>query len=129
MLSMPIITVVYVLTNIAYLVVLTPEEILASSAVAVVINHAKFLKVELLKLQLVFLQTFGDHVLGAFAWFMQVLVALSVLGSLHSIIFSSSRIFFVGARNGHLPAALALLSIKHLTPVTSIVFMVIAHFV
>ena len=34
--SMPIITVVYVMTNVAYLIVLTPEEILESSAVAVV---------------------------------------------------------------------------------------------
>jgi hypothetical protein len=33
---MPIITVVYVMTNVAYLIVLTPEEILDSSAVAVV---------------------------------------------------------------------------------------------
>lgn len=34
--SMPIITIVYVMTNVAYLIVLTPEEILNSSAVAVV---------------------------------------------------------------------------------------------
>lgn len=33
---MPIITIVYVMTNVAYLIVLTPEEILDSSAVAVV---------------------------------------------------------------------------------------------
>ena len=33
---MPIITIVYVMTNVAYLIVLTPEEILGSSAVAVV---------------------------------------------------------------------------------------------
>ncbi|XP_057378917.1 Y+L amino acid transporter 2-like [Daphnia carinata] len=100
--SMPIITIVYVMTNVAYLIVLTPEEILNSSAVAV---------------------TFGDHVYSSFTWVIQVLVAISALGTLHSSIFSSSRIFFVGARNGHLPGAIALISIDNLTPIPSILFM------
>ncbi|KZS10590.1 Uncharacterized protein APZ42_024871 [Daphnia magna] len=100
--SMPIITIVYVMTNVAYLIVLTPEEILNSSAVAV---------------------TFGDHVYSSFTWVIQVLVAISALGTLHSSIFSSSRIFFVGARNGHLPGAIALISIGNLTPIPSILFM------
>jgi len=34
--SMPIITLVYAMANVAYLVVLTPEELLSSNAVAVV---------------------------------------------------------------------------------------------
>ena len=55
---------------------------------------------------------------------MQILVAFSALGSLHCNIFSSSRIFFVGARNGHLPGALALISLGNLTPVTAIMFIV-----
>nr|CAH0107473.1 unnamed protein product [Daphnia galeata] len=102
LISMPIITVVYVMTNVAYLIVLTPEEILNSSAVAV---------------------TFGDHVYSSFTWVIQLLVAISALGTLHSSIFSSSRIFFVGARNGHLPGSIALISIKNLTPIPSILFM------
>lgn len=36
--SMPIITLVYALANTAYLVVLTPEEVISSSAVAVVLK-------------------------------------------------------------------------------------------
>jgi amino acid transporter len=35
--SMPIITLVYAMANVAYLIVLTPEELLSSNAVAVVI--------------------------------------------------------------------------------------------
>lgn len=99
--SMPVITVVYVLTNVAYLVVLSPEEILNSSAVAV---------------------TFGDRVFGTFTWVVQILVALSALGSLHSCIFGASRVFFVGARNGHLPKALALIHLEKLTPAPAIMF-------
>lgn len=34
--SMPIVTLVYALANVAYLIVLTPEELISSSAVAVV---------------------------------------------------------------------------------------------
>lgn len=34
--SMPIITLVYAMANVAYLIVLTPEELLSSNAVAVV---------------------------------------------------------------------------------------------
>lgn len=39
--SIPIVTIVYALANVAYLVVLTPEELISSPAVAVV--YARFL--------------------------------------------------------------------------------------
>lgn len=69
-------------------------------------------------------QTFGERVFGSFTWTVQILVALSALGALHCYIFYSSRIFFVGARNGHLPGALALLNIGNLTPMPAIMFIV-----
>jgi amino acid transporter len=37
--SMPIITLVYAMANVAYLIVLTPEELLSSNAVAVVLRY------------------------------------------------------------------------------------------
>ncbi len=41
---MPIVTLIYALANVSYLVVLTPEEIVSSSAVAVVSSYmAKWL--------------------------------------------------------------------------------------
>lgn len=101
--SMPIVTVTYVVTNIAYFVVLSREDILSSEAVAV---------------------TFGDKMLGWFSFLMPIFVACSTFGSLNGAIFASSRLFFVGAREGHLPQAIALIDVKRLTPVPSLVFMV-----
>lgn len=104
LISLPLVTVTYVVTNLAYFVVLSREEILASQAVAV---------------------TFGDKMFGAASFLIPIFVACSTFGSLNGAIFASSRLFFVGARQGHLPRAIALIDVKRLTPVPSLVFMCI----
>ncbi|XP_054282679.1 Y+L amino acid transporter 2 [Macrosteles quadrilineatus] len=102
--SLPLVTVIYVLVNISYYVVLTREELLSSSAVAV---------------------TFGDKLLGVMSWTMPFFVACSTFGALNGAIFASARLFFVGARQGHLPKAIALINYEHYTPVPSLVFLCI----
>ncbi|KAL0849339.1 hypothetical protein ABMA28_013654 [Loxostege sticticalis] len=100
--SMPVVTLVYALTNVAFFAVLTNDEILASEAVAV---------------------TFSEKILGVVAWIMPLFVAMCTFGSLNGAIYASSRLFFVGARNGHLPLAISLIDIRRLTPVPSLIFM------
>lgn len=106
--SMPIVTLVYALTNIAYFVVLSDDEILSSQAVAV---------------------TFSHKILDMMSWTMPLFVALCTFGSLNGAIYASSRLFFVGARNGHLPLAISLIDVRRLTPVPSLIFLCIATLV
>lgn len=64
--SMPVVTVIYMVTNIAYFSVLSTDEILSSEAVAV---------------------TFGDKMLGFLSWIMPIAVACATFGSLNGAIF------------------------------------------
>jgi amino acid transporter len=80
--SLPAVTIIYMFVNFSYFIVLTTDEILASSAVAF---------------------TFADRVLGPLKHVMPLFVAISCIGSVNGIIFTSSRMFFAGARDGQLP--------------------------
>lgn len=52
------------------------------------------------------------------------MVAISAFGGLCVHIMASSRMCFVGARNGHMPSLLAHININRFTPVPSLVFLV-----
>ncbi|TKR93864.1 hypothetical protein L596_008241 [Steinernema carpocapsae] len=101
-LSLPIVTLIYMLVNVAYFAVLSTDEILDSDAVAV---------------------TFAERVMGPIGVLMPLFVASSCLGSLNGILFTSSRMFFAGARNGQLPELLAMINVNYITPMPSLLFL------
>ncbi|XP_036449269.1 b(0,+)-type amino acid transporter 1 isoform X3 [Colossoma macropomum] len=101
MIAIPMVTVLYLLVNVSYLAVMTPREMVFSSAVAV---------------------TWGNKVLGGWGWVMSVAAALSSFGSLNGSFFSGGRVCFVAAREGHMPDILAMAHVRRLTPSPALIF-------
>ncbi|ESO89422.1 hypothetical protein LOTGIDRAFT_179020 [Lottia gigantea] len=102
--SMMIIISVYLVANVAYFTVLTPTEMLQSSAVAV---------------------TFVEQTVPGIVYIMPVLIAISVMGSMNGAMLSMSRLFYVGSKNNHLPKIISMITIKFKTPAPSLIIMCI----
>ncbi|XP_074416345.1 LOW QUALITY PROTEIN: b(0,+)-type amino acid transporter 1 [Sinocyclocheilus rhinocerous] len=101
MIAIPMVTMLYLLVNVSYLVVMTPTEMISSSAVAV---------------------TWGNKVLGGWGWVMSIAAALSALSSLNGSFFSGGRVCYVAAREGHMPDILAMAHMCRLTPSPALIF-------
>lgn len=99
LISMPLVTIVYILANIAYFSAMSPLDLLNSEAVAV---------------------TLGNNLLGVMAWIIPISVAMSTFGGVNGSLLVSSRCFFVGARESHMPECLALINIKNFTPIPAL---------
>jgi len=97
-----LVTIIYMLANVAYFTTVSPQEISQSPAVAVV---------------------FAQRLYGVMAWMMPIFVALSTFGGVNGILFTSSRLFYAGSREGHMPEVLSFIQIKKLTPAPAVIFM------
>ncbi|GIY35657.1 large neutral amino acids transporter small subunit 2, partial [Caerostris extrusa] len=98
--GLPLVTCVYVLTNVAYFAVVSPTELLASPAVAVTFSNIMF----------------GKEV----AWCMPIFVALSTFGGVNGNLFTSARFFATGAHEGQLPEILGMINVHRCTPVPAL---------
>ncbi|XP_069829230.1 b(0,+)-type amino acid transporter 1-like [Dendropsophus ebraccatus] len=99
--AIPLVTCFYVLANVSYFAAMTPQELLASDAVAV---------------------SWGWKVLGTWTWIITLGVALSTFGAANGSLFCGGRMCFVAAREGHLPDALSMIHVKRLTPSPALIF-------
>nr|CDS32541.1 cationic amino acid transporter [Hymenolepis microstoma] len=98
-----LVTLLYMLTNVAYLAVLSPHEMLeaaaGSSAIAVV---------------------FAQRAMPWLTAIMPLFVGASVFGSINGETMGVSRLTYTGAREGHMPALLAMLHYRNLTPIPAV---------
>ncbi|XP_069757895.1 b(0,+)-type amino acid transporter 1 [Narcine bancroftii] len=99
--GIPLVTICYILINIAYFTVMTPTELLQSPAVAV---------------------TFGDRVLTPVSWIVPLFVVFSTFGAANGSCFTAGRLTFVTAREGHMIKLLSYINIRRLTPSPALLF-------
>ncbi|XP_037553457.1 b(0,+)-type amino acid transporter 1, partial [Nematolebias whitei] len=99
--GIPLVTVCYVLINVAYFTVMTPTELLLSPAVAV---------------------TFGDRVLYPLSWIVPLFVVFSTFGSANGSCFTAGRLCYVAGREGHMVKILSYISVKRNTPSPALIF-------
>ncbi|KAI6229397.1 hypothetical protein M3Y95_00526800 [Aphelenchoides besseyi] len=99
--SCTIVTVVYLLVNIAFYAGTSPDELLESKAIAV---------------------TFANKYYGPLAIIMPIMVACSCFGTVNGVMMTSSRLFFVAGRNEHMPRVLSYINPYWKTPIPAVLF-------
>ncbi|XP_071496786.1 b(0,+)-type amino acid transporter 1-like [Diadema antillarum] len=100
LLGLPVTTVVYILTNIAYFTVLSPDQLMQSDAVAV---------------------TFALQTMGGAYILIPIAVAMSTFGAANGVSYISSRLAYAVAQEGHFPEVLSMAQYKRVTPVVSLI--------
>ncbi|XP_041043365.1 b(0,+)-type amino acid transporter 1 [Carcharodon carcharias] len=101
LISIPLVTLLYVMVNVSYLAAMSPNEMMKSGAVAV---------------------TWGNKVLGSWAWIIPLSVILSTFGSVNGSFFTGGRSCYVAAREGSLPDILSMAHVHRLTPLPALAF-------
>ncbi|CAD5125927.1 DgyrCDS14108 [Dimorphilus gyrociliatus] len=119
--GLTMVTAIYILTNISYFSVLSADELLKSDAVAMV-NTTSYTIIAFNKLMDFFLhkKSFMEKLLPKAKLLISIAVACSVFGSLNGLILASSRVYFVGARDGLLPNIVSCLHDKRRTPLPAV---------
>ncbi|EFX85837.1 hypothetical protein DAPPUDRAFT_45522 [Daphnia pulex] len=97
--ALPLTTICYVLINVSYLTVLTPQQIISSDVVAV---------------------DWGDAVLGSASFLIPLGVVISVIGTTNGTLFAAGRISHVVGREGQSPDFLSYIHFERKTPIAPI---------
>uniref|UniRef100_A0AAY4BAZ7 Uncharacterized protein n=1 Tax=Denticeps clupeoides TaxID=299321 RepID=A0AAY4BAZ7_9TELE len=100
--SMVLVTIFYVLVNVAYYAIMSADELLMSEAVAV---------------------TFADRAIPSLASVVPILVSVSCLGALNGGFFGTSRMMFAGARESHWPTLFSMIHIRRQTPMPAVLLL------
>lgn len=66
--------------------------------------------------------TFGNRILGIFAWIMPLSVTISTFGSANGTLFAAGRLCFAASREGHLLDILSFVHVRRLTPAPGLIF-------
>uniref|UniRef100_A0A7E4V0D0 Large neutral amino acids transporter small subunit 1 n=1 Tax=Panagrellus redivivus TaxID=6233 RepID=A0A7E4V0D0_PANRE len=98
--SMPLVTLIYCLLNTAYFIAIPAYVFPTLRAVA---------------------YTFAANTMGIFRYSIPVGVCFSCMGTVNGVLFASSRMFFAGARNGHLPEILSMINLNWKTPMPAVI--------
>ncbi|XP_054980405.1 solute carrier family 7 member 13 [Sorex araneus] len=101
--ALTFVMLLYILVNVSYLAVLTPNEIISSEAVAV---------------------TWVDRVIPSMQWVISIGVSSSIFSSLSCNIFSTTRLFYVASQEGQLPLIFSSLNI-HACPIAAVIQLLI----
>ncbi|XP_035484255.2 b(0,+)-type amino acid transporter 1 isoform X1 [Scophthalmus maximus] len=101
LIGIPLVSVCYMLVNVAYFTAMTTTELLLSPAVAV---------------------TFGDRVLYPVSWIIPLFVVFSTFGSANGSCFTAGRLAYVSGREGHMVKILSYISLKRYTPSPALIF-------
>jgi solute carrier family 7 (L-type amino acid transporter), member 9/15 len=88
--AIPMVTICYVLINVSYLTVMSPDALLESEAVAVV-SKRKNMRHKMKLISIFYFQTFGNLILGVMAWLIPLSVAISTFGSANGTLFAAGR--------------------------------------
>ena len=101
--SLVLITILYVMVNVSYLTLLSADQMLATTAVAL---------------------TWADIAFANYSFIILVAVFIANYGSMLSIMLSSTRLTFAAARDSNLPILLSMIDVNYLTPKPSILIVV-----